>query len=66
MPNRPDRFSGPPRCVWCREPLRFQPGRGYVHQDGALYRTRLDPDGVERDDHCALPDWSGHGKEAAR
>lgn len=55
--------SRPPRCVWCREPLRFVSGRGYVHQDGALYRTRLDADGVERDDHCALPNWSERREE---
>lgn len=44
-----------PRCVWCGEPLRWIPSHGWVHLDGKLYRTKLGPDGVERDDHCALP-----------
>ena len=42
-------------CVWCKQPLRWEPGKGYVHMDGKLYATRIDDDGVERDDHCALP-----------
>jgi hypothetical protein len=44
-------------CVWCGEPLKFEVGRGWFHQDGQLYQRRMDPDGVERDDHCALPRW---------
>jgi len=46
------------RCAWCELPLRFELGRGWVHIDGKLYRTRIDDDGVERDDHCASPDLS--------
>ena len=26
------------RCLWCGEPLRFIPGKGWVHQDGKLYK----------------------------
>jgi hypothetical protein len=53
----------PPRkCVWCRLPLRFEPGRGWVHEaTGRIYATRIDSDGKERDDHCSLPDWSESG-----
>ena len=42
------------KCRWCGETLRFERGRGWVHLDGKLVRTRLDPDGIERDDHVAL------------
>lgn len=43
-------------CVWCRKPLRFAAGLGWIHEaSGKLYETRIDADGVERDDHCALP-----------
>lgn len=28
------------RCMWCKEELRFVPGRGWVHLDGELYRSR--------------------------
>lgn len=42
-------------CLWCRHPMRFEPTRGWVHADtGQLYVTRIDPDGVQRDDHCGL------------
>jgi len=41
-------------CQWCKEPLRYEPGRGWVHLDGNVYVTKIDSDGVERDDHCAL------------
>ena len=43
------------KCRWCGETLRFERGRGWVHLDGRLVRTRLDPDGIERDDHVAFP-----------
>ena len=39
-------------CVWCKEELKFDPEKGWVHLDGQLYRQRLDG----KDDHCALPD----------
>lgn len=43
-------------CLWCRKELRFVIGHGWVHADtGTIYITRVDADGVERDDHCALP-----------
>lgn len=58
MPDQPAHASHSPRFVWCREPLRFVAGQGYAHKDWTLYRTRIDPDGVERDDHRALPDRS--------
>ena len=41
-----------PNCVWCGEPLKLDPDKGWVHADGELYKKR--PDGS--DDHCALPD----------
>ncbi len=43
------------KCVWCKEPLQFKVGKGWVHTDGSFRRTRIDADGVERDDHAALP-----------
>lgn len=43
------------RCVWCNQILTFHAGHGWLHPDGKLYVTRADDDGVERDDHCALP-----------
>jgi hypothetical protein len=43
------------RCRWCGEPLRFERGRGWVHGDGKVYKTRVDADGIERDDHVAFP-----------
>mgnify|MGYP001570325284 FL=1 len=50
------------RCVWCREPLVHRPGEPWVHEaTGRLYLTFVDADGRERDDHCALPDWSDSG-----
>lgn len=51
------------RCVWCREPLVFaSPETGWVHEaTGAAYATFVGADGRERDDHCALPDWSDSG-----
>ena len=41
-------------CVWCEKELRFDSAKGWVHLDGQLYKTVI-IDGVERDDHCALP-----------
>ena len=38
-------------CVWCGERLHFDLKKGWVHQDGQLYKKRLDGS----DDHCALP-----------
>lgn len=44
-------------CLWCSKPLRFEADRGgWIHAaSGNLYETRIDDDGIERDDHCALP-----------
>jgi hypothetical protein len=43
-------------CLWCGGKLYFIPSRGWIHAStGTAYITRKDPDGVERDDHCALP-----------
>ena len=47
-------------CRWCKEPLRYIRGKGWVHEDGNVYVTILEYDEylgrmVERDDHCALP-----------
>lgn len=30
------------KCMWCGEELQFIRGKGYVHQDGELYKTRLE------------------------
>lgn len=38
-------------CVRCGERLHFDPDKGWVHEDGQVYKKR--PDGS--DDHCALP-----------
>ena len=39
------------KCVWCGEPLRLDPQRGWVHaDDGQVYKE---------DGHCALPDRLG-------
>ena len=51
-------------CLWCGESLKFELGRGWVHLDGELYRTKAIfteryPEGVIVDDHCALPNYSG-------
>ena len=42
-------------CLWCAEELRYEVGKGWVHQDGSIYKTYVGADGVERDDHCVLP-----------
>lgn len=35
---------------------------GWVHEaTGKTYATVVGPDGVERDDHCGIPDWSEAG-----
>lgn len=50
------------RCVWCNRLLRYDPMIGWVHADtGKLYVTTIGSDGVERDDHCALPKLSQKG-----
>ena len=65
------------RCVWCRQTLLFQPGRGWVHEaTGETYATRQEVEHrcrnprcvkpehlglVTKDDHCALPDMSDSG-----
>lgn len=30
------------KCLWCGEPLRFISGKGWVHLDGRIYKTRFD------------------------
>lgn len=51
-------------CVWCGKRLRFITGiagYGWVHDEtGQTYTTRVDADGIERDDHCALPKADGN------
>lgn len=42
-------------CRWCGEELKFDPRKGYVHQDGSVYKQKILPDGREVDDHCVLP-----------
>ena len=53
------------RCCWCRDVLVFSPTGGlpgWVHEaTGKTYATYFGPDSKERDDHCALPDWSDSG-----
>jgi len=39
------------KCIWCREPLRPHPGRGWVHVDNEQV--------YKEDGHCALPDRPG-------
>jgi hypothetical protein len=41
-------------CLHCKEPLRYEAGRGWVHQDGLIYQQRLEH-GDYVDDHAALP-----------
>ena len=47
-------------CLWCHRELCFDQERGgWIHRaSGRLYATRVDADGVERDDHAALPEYS--------
>lgn len=45
---------GRTNCMWCKEPLHYVLGRGWVHADGLLYAQRLEH-GQYVDDHCALP-----------
>lgn len=28
------------KCLWCGEELKFVRGKGWVHQDGKLYKTK--------------------------
>lgn len=35
-------------CRWCGEPLRWLPTRGWVHQQGGVYKV-----------HCATCGWQG-------
>jgi len=42
-------------CLWCAEPLKFVVGKGWLHEDGELYKTFVGADGKVRDDHCAFP-----------
>jgi len=55
-------------CNRCGEPLKYERGRGWVHRDGKLIKTKMEYSEilgkvVEKDDHCALPvpehEWSG-------
>lgn len=50
-------------CVWCGEELKFIQGKGWVHLNGELYKTKIKkterhPEGEVVDDHCALPKMS--------
>ena len=29
-------------CKWCREPLKFDEDKGWVHLDGEKYRKKID------------------------
>jgi len=45
-------------CFWCREPLKFIRGKGWLHLDGKIHRTKKIQRGgkeIEVDDHYALP-----------
>lgn len=45
-------------CHLCGQQLRLNACRsygGWVHQDGSVYKTFIDADGEQRDDHCVLP-----------
>lgn len=33
-------------CLWCNEPLRFAPGKGFVHQDGHTYKGQCEENKV--------------------
>lgn len=52
-PRAPNTPEGTPICHWCGEKLKFDKDKGWVHQDGSIYKQR--PDG--KDDHCVLPEW---------
>ena len=54
-------------CLWCARPMRFDPKNGWVHADtGKLYVTRVDADGVVRDDHCGIAVPGGRPHRASR
>lgn len=47
-------------CQWCKGPLHYVRGKGWVHEDGNIYVSTFEYDEhlgcmVERYDHCALP-----------
>ena len=49
-----------PICKWCGEELRYEPRRGWLHQNGQMYiqklvKTDRHPEGELVDDHCAMP-----------
>ena len=48
-------YGARPKCIHCREELRFEKGRGWVHREGLIYKQRLEH-GEFLDDHAALPD----------
>lgn len=41
-------------CHWCKEQLIYDCSRGWVHQDGSIYKQVLE-NGELKDDHCVLP-----------
>ena len=43
-------------CLHCGETIVFGPPWQHV-SDGSCLRTRIDADGIERDDHYATPDY---------
>jgi len=48
------------KCLYCREPLLKHSEKGYVHQDGKWFKTKVvikNGKEVEVDDHLAFPDY---------
>ena len=45
----------PKVCLFCDEELRFEKGRGWVHKDGKLYKTRLEYPRLCRNCLAVLP-----------
>jgi len=41
-------------CVFCGDAVRWDDGKGWVHEDGEVFRFRPGPDGARRQDHAAL------------
>lgn len=56
------------KCVWCGAPLRFEPGRGWVHPEGGGYVVRCGRCGWKGAPHpsprrcprCGGPVWDDH------
>ena len=44
-------------CKWCREPLRWEKNKGFVHLDGEKFRKKIDTisgEEIEAIDHMAM------------